>query len=437
MPNNKKTTPKQQITEKIKNSQNVLLVTHVNPDGDALGSTLALFHTLNKLNKKVHIVASGNISSKHEYLPGLDNVKHEITSAKQFVITLDTSNTGAPHKVKYQTEDNKINLIITPDSGNFTAEDVSCQEGQPQFDLIIVTDTPNLERLDNIYDTNTELFYETPIINIDHHSDNDSFGEINLINSKSSSVSEIMISIIESLSTEQPLLDSDIATCILTGILDDTNSFQNTNTTPKSLTVAAQMMAAGADYPTIIKNLFKTQPLSKLRAWGKILTKLQTKPSLKLAWSTLSYAELQEMEATPDQTGGVIDALISNLPDIKVFLLLVQTDEFIKGSLRSIAPLDINPIASELGGGGHPQASGFKIYDKTLAEAEELVLNTIEKHLSTSPTTSSVIEQKTTAPISEDLPPQPETETEPKPPAFAPAPPTSQTTPPSPPPPPP
>lgn len=382
-----KKNPKQQIAEKIKQAKNILLVTHVNPDEDAIGSVLALFHTLKKLDKNISIACSGKKSDKHAFLPGYENVKNELIGSKQFIITLNTANTNAPHKVKYQTEDDKIHLIVTPEQGNFTQEDVTIKEGKHQFDLIIVTDTPNLERLDNIYSENTELFYETPIINIDHHSDNDGFGEINLINSKSSSVCEMLVSIIETLSSDQSLLDANISTCVLTGILGDTASFQNSNTTSKSLTVAAQMIAGGANHMQIIKSIFKTQPLSKLKIWGKILTKLQTKPSLKLAWSTISLADLKEAEAESNETSGAIEALIRNLPDTDIFLLIVQTEDLIKGSLRSNPPININPIATELGGGGHEQSSGFRLYDMTLTEAEELVLNTIEKHISKKPTT--------------------------------------------------
>lgn len=385
-----KKTPKQLLVEKIKSSQNILLVSHVTPDGDALGSSLALFLTLKKLGKNVSVVMAGEKSARFSYLPNFSEVKNEIIGTREFVITLNTSNTQAPHKVKYQTETNKIHLIITPSDGNFKSEDISIKEGKHQYDLIIITDTPNLERLDSIYDGNTEIFYETPIINIDHHGDNESFGEINLLDSSSSSVAEMLVSIIESLSATQPLLDSDIATCILTGILSDTSSFQNNNTTPKSLTVAAQMIAAGANHQAIIKNIFKSQPISQLKVWGKILTKLQIKPSLKLAWASLSLAELQESGASSEETGGVIDALIRNLPDINIFMLLIQTPDQIKGSLRSNLPININPIATELGGGGHSQASGFRLYDMTLVEAEQLVLQTIEKHLSPSNTTNQI-----------------------------------------------
>lgn len=394
-----KKSPKQLIVEKIKNSNNILLVSHVNPDGDALGSTLALYHTLKKIGKQTSIAMAGQRSEHLSFLPGFADVKTELSGAREFIITLTTDNTQPPHKVKYQTEANKIHLIITPGNGNFRQEDVTVKEGKHQFDLIIVTDTPNLERLDSIYDGQTEIFYETPIINLDHHGDNDGFGEINFVDTNSSSVAEIVVSIIEALSVEQNLLDNQIATCILTGILSDTSSFQNNNTTPKCLTVAAQMIAAGADHQTIIKNLFKSQPLSQLKVWGKILTKLQIKPSLKLAWSTLSLAELQESGATPDETSGVIDALIRNLPDINIFMLLVQTDELIKGSFRSLPPVNINPIATELGGGGHPQASGFRLFDMTLVDAEQLTLATIEKHLTGNTTTPPS--------ISEPSPPQP------------------------------
>lgn len=405
-PKPEKKSTKQQIIEKIKSSQNILIVSHVNPDGDSLGSSLGLYQTLKKTGKNVSTAASGHRSPHHSYLPAIDQIKEEIKGNREFIITLNTLNTSGPHKVKYKTDDNKIHLIITPNQGQFSPQDISIEEGKPQFDLIIALDTPNLEYLDKIYEQNADLFHQTPIINIDHHPDNQNYGEINFIDTKSSSTCEIIISLIESLSTDQSLLDSDIATCILTGILSDTASFQNNNTTPKSLTVSAQMIAAGADHPAIIKNLFKTQPLSQLKIWGKILTKLQTKPSLKLAWSIVSLADLTETGSSFDETSGIIDALIKNLPDTNVFMLLVQTDELIKGSLRSNPPVNINPIAVELGGGGHPLASGFRIYDQTLTEAENLVLRTIEKHLSQTPSSHP----NNVTPAESDIAPTPQPE---------------------------
>lgn len=412
---NQEKTPKQLIVDKIRGSQNVLILSHVNPDGDAISSILALHHTLNKLGKNTTLAAPGKKNELHQFLPGYELVKDNIDSTKEFIISLNTDSTKAPHKVKYQTENDKIHLIITPSEGNFSASDVSLQEGGHKFDLIITTDTPRFQRLDNIYQENTELFSDTPIINIDHHTDNENFGEINFVDDRSSSSCEIIISIIESLSTDQPLLDKDIATCILTGILSDTASFQNPNTTSKSLTVAAQMIAAGADHQLIIKNLFKTQSLAQLKTWGKILTKLQTKPSLKLAWATISIAELQEIGATPENVGGVLDALVKNLPDIDIVLLLTQHTDHIKGSLRSHAPTNINPIATELGGGGHAQASGFEMYETTLAEAEQRVLQTIEKNVAHSSSNQnthippSAIEPNTSQQTPEDnpMPPDP------------------------------
>jgi len=416
-PKPEKKSTKQQIVERLKNSQNILIVSHVNPDGDSLGSSLGLWQTLKKLGKNVSAAASGHRNPHHNYLPQLDQIKPEISGNREFVITLNTTNTTGPHKVKYKTEDQKIHLIITPDQGQFSPQDLSVTEGQPKFDLIVTLDTPNLEYLDKIYEQNSDIFHQIPIINIDHHPDNQNYGEINYIDTNSSSTCEIIISIIEALSAEQNLMDADIATCILTGILSDTASFQNNNTTPKSLTVSAQMIAAGANHPAIIKNLFKTQPLSQLKIWGKILTKLQIKPSLKLAWSTVSLADLQETGSSYDETSGIIDALIKNLPDINVFMLLVQTDELIKGSLRSNPPININPIAVELGGGGHPLASGFRIYNQTLDEAESFALATIEKHLSSNindeqslSTEESIVEPETTTnfPTESDSNPNPE-----------------------------
>lgn len=369
-------TPKQQTTELIKKATRILLTTHVNPDGDGLGSVIALALALSKLGKAVTIACSGDVPAMFQFLKGIELVQTDFTSSKNLVITLDTS-AAEVEKLGYKKVDDgaKLRIIITPKTGSFTAENVTVEAGAERYDLIIVADTPVIDRLGALYDDNTELFYETPVINIDHHPGNDYFGKVNWIDLTATSAAEILVSLIESLAREQPLLDSDIATALLTGIIFDTGSFQNANTTPKSFTVAAQLVAAGARQQEIIKHLFKTKKLSTLKLWGAILARLQEEPECRFVWSTALTDDFSRFGAAPTETAGVVDELLKTVPGIDFALLLAEKNGGVYGSFRGTEHgKNVAEIAALFGGGGHELAAAFQLTNTTLAAEQGQLL---------------------------------------------------------------
>ena len=178
----------------------------------------------------------------------------------------------------------------------------------------------------------------------------------------------------ESLSREKPLIDEDIATALLTGIITDTGSFQNANTTPKSLTCAAQLVAAGGRQQEIIRHVFKTKPLSTLKLWGKILEKVRLDADSRFLWSKISRADFIESGASDTETSGVIDELLKSAPEIDFALLLVERADGLHGSLRAVAAgVDVSAIAKLFGGGGHEAAAAFQIAGATLEKEEEIL----------------------------------------------------------------
>jgi len=282
---------------------------------------------------------------------------------------------------KHLPEENKLNIVITPLSGSFKNEDVSFSYGTFKFDLIIVLDSPDLERLGPLYEGQSSLFYETPVINLDHHAGNDFFGKINWVDLTATSTAEILVSLIESLARENPLIDEDIATALLTGIITDTGSFQNANTTPKSLTVAAQLVAAGGRQQEIIRHVFKTKPLSTLKLWGRILESVRLDPESRFIWAKISQDDFLATGATESETSGVIDELLKSAPDIDFVLLLSEKSGELDGSLRSVAPgTDVSQIAKLFGGGGHEAAAGFQLAGASLATNEEEILGKIREY---------------------------------------------------------
>lgn len=350
--------PKQQIVEAVKESENILLLTHRNPDGDAIGSLVAFSLALAKLGKNSALVCPDAVPAVFSYLP-TDKISPELKGKRDFVISLDVSSISA-EKFLYKIEDGRINFIITPKSGQFSPDLVSFPGGKFKSDLIIVLDSPDLERLGKPYEENSDLFYETPIINIDHHAGNDHFGKINLVDLTATSTCEILVSIFEALSGDTSLLTSDVATALLTGIITDTDSFQNANTTPKSLTVAAQLVAAQANQQEIIRRIYKTRTLPTLRLWGKVLTNIHDETNYRFVWSEIKKEDFLAVGATVDDANGVIDELLKTASGVDFVLLLTEKEDGTHGSLRSVAKgIDVSAIAKLFAGGGHALAAGF------------------------------------------------------------------------------
>lgn len=372
-------TPKQQTIELIRASQKILVLGHVNPDGDALGSMLALMLVLKKLGKDVTAVANETLPENLQFLPARDQLAPSFSGTKDFIIAINTSKVKVD-KLAYKNlpEENKLNVVITPVSGTFKPEDVTFSFGAFKYDLIIVLDSPDFERLGAIYDANTELFYETTVVNIDHHPGNDHFGKVNWVDLTASSTAEILVALIESLSREKPLLDTDVATALLTGIIVDTGSFQNANTSPKSFTVAAQLVAAGARQQEIIKWIFKTKTLSTLKLWGRVLENVMDEKSYKFIWSRITRQDFVSVGADDSATSGVLDELLKTAPGIDFALLLSEKADGVHGSFRAAqAGVNVADIARLFGGGGHEAAAAFHLPNETLANRGDEIIQKI------------------------------------------------------------
>lgn len=366
--------PKQQTVEMLRGAQRVLLLSHENPDGDALGSLLALALVLSKLKKEVTAAVADTVPQVFNFLPQLSLVRDNVQSGKEFTITLDTSELEID-KLGYKTdnENKRLNIVITTKTGTLEPRHVSVGTSTLPYDLIVILDTPDLDRLGEIYNNDPELFYNVPVVNIDHHSSNEYYGKTNWVDVTATSTAEILVSLIEALSTPQrgietvSLMDADVATLLLTGLTTDTGSFQNANTTPKSLTVAAQLVASGARQQEIIRNIFKTKPMSTLKLWGRALMNLKEVPEASFIYSTLSKADFVTSGADDKESSGVIDEFIKTATGVDFVLLLVERNGGVHGSLRSVEKgIDVSNIARIFGGGGHDMASAFHLANTTL-----------------------------------------------------------------------
>lgn len=369
-------TPKQQATELIRDAESILIMTHERPDGDALGSMLALGMVLKKLGKQVGMVATGPQSTIHAFLPKIDEINETIAASNDFVISIDTT-TSQVEKILYKrASETELNIFITPKGeAKITEQAITFRPGEAEWQLIIVLDCSDMSRIGALYEQNADLFYKVIVINIDHHPGNDYFGKVNLVDFTATSTAEILVSLFESLGRDKQLIDEDVATCLLTGIMGDTSSFQNSNTTPKSFTVAAQLVAAGARQQEIVRNVFKTKPLSTLKLWGTILAHLTEEKDERFVWSSVTAEEIKAAGAAPEETGGVIDELLKTARDVDFALLLSERDGTVHGNVRAVEKnVDVSQIASLFGGGGHVAAAAFDMADVSLADVQEQIL---------------------------------------------------------------
>jgi len=385
-PQKTETTPKAQVVELIRASQNILLLTHTNPDGDAIGSLLAMRQVLEKLGKQVEAVAFGRVPKSFSFLAGFDQLKDKVASSNELMITIDTRQTGEDLRLghKKQPDEHQVTIVISTDKGSLLPEDVTVTRARPKYDLILILDCSAADRVSSLYAEMPELFYETPTVSIDHHATNTFFAKVNWVDMTASSTAEMLVSLIESLGRDEPLLDADVATALLTGLTTDTGSFQNASTTPKSLTVAAQLVAAGARQQEIIDRIFRTKPLSTLKLWGKILSNIREEAAAdkRFVWAAITEAEIKEVDADPTETTGLIDELLKAAADVDFVLLLSDRDGSVHGSFRSVnRAFNVAEIAKSLGGGGHTLAAGFE-KDGTINERAPQIIEAIKAHLS-------------------------------------------------------
>lgn len=312
-----------EFDRQLQHDDNFLIVTHKNPDGDGLGSMLALYWSLVARGKKVAMGCIDEVPSKFYFLPGNEIIQKDFNC------------------YDYQR-------VITVDAGNNIS-----RIGIPQ-----------------------NLLPET--INIDHHaSDSASFGKINIIEAYRASTSEIVFDLLTYLDY---VITKDIATCLLTGIFTDTNGFQNANISHTVLESAAKLMLKGARLDKIAFYTFQNKNIATLKIWGRALARIQKDPNNGMVTSIITKKDLEECNASLEDLTG-LSSIISTVSDSKFALLLTEYDlNRVKASLRSeeYKGVDVSEIARMFQGGGHKLASGFEI-QADIGETLKLINNRLQQ----------------------------------------------------------
>lgn len=344
----------------LQQAQNVLILPSSPPDGDSLGSALALYIVLQKLGKKATVVCSHPVPDAYKFLPDSQSIESNYEFSSDFIVTVDVSESGFKD-LQYEVKDHKVNIIITPEQGEIHPDKLVIDQHGSKFDLIITVDTAEFSQLGNVYTANQDLFNKVPILNVDHHPSNKMFGTVNLVSEDIASTTMILTELIKSI--DPTLIDADTATLLLAGIITDTGSFQNANTSPDAFDVAAALIGYGARQQEIIRHIYKTKELHVLRLWGRILSHIQTDYPHKLVWSQVSQQDFSETGSKESDIGDIIDELLSNAPEAEIVLLFKELpDQTTQVSIRTTTDeISASDLAGKFGGGGHVRAAGAKI----------------------------------------------------------------------------
>lgn len=249
---NQELTPKQQTVELIRQANHILLVSGRSLNNDQLSAMVALELILKRAGKQVSAIATGELPKVSKILD-TKGVSRDLTGIRDFIVRLDTSNVEVD-KLRYESNDDNLEIIISPFAGNFSSNDASFDYGAYKFDLVIVLGVSQIAKIDSILEENPTIFDGLHLINIDCHRSNEQYGSVNYVDSNAGSICEMLVGVIESVA--QGMIDYHVATAILAGIMGATQGFTSPNTTAKSLTIAAQMMSAGAKQQEIVQTLF-------------------------------------------------------------------------------------------------------------------------------------------------------------------------------------
>lgn len=284
---------------------------HVNSDPDAIGSALAAYHLFRDAGKEFTVVASdGEFPAITAFLPGADQI------------------------VRYQ-------------GGPL-----------PDADAILALDSSDPERLGDLYANNVARFAAGPIVMVDHHVTNSRFGTDgrNFVDSTAAATAEMLYLLARAWNLS---ISPAAATCLLAGLYGDTLGLQTDSTAPRTLRVAADLRALGADLTAIVNNFYRSRPFATVKLWGLILARAQWCGTV--VWSEVTPAMLAEAGATESQSGSVINFLTGTQGALVTVLLYRGDNEWRAGLRTPSDDVDVAAIAAAFGGGGHRKAAGCRI----------------------------------------------------------------------------
>ncbi|MGH2735006.1 MAG: DHH family phosphoesterase [Actinomycetota bacterium] len=296
------------VVESLQSAETVVLACHVNPDGDALGSLLALTLGLGKLGKNTFATWGTkplSVPPALAFLPGADQLR-DYTDA--------------------------------PDAPVFVALDCGAAH--------------------RLGDLEAAARKSQTLINIDHHPGNEDFGTLNIVVTSASSTAEIVTRLLLDLDVG---FDTGIATCLYTGVVTDTGRFQFSNSTPETLRLAANLLEFDVEHPAVAQEVYESAPFGYMKLLGHVLERATLSEDVRFIHSWFTRADLEETGVGPDETDSLIDAIRSTRDADVAAMFKEQADGRYRVSLRSKGPVSVGAIARNHGGGGHELAAGMTV----------------------------------------------------------------------------
>ncbi len=303
----------------VRQASRILLITHIAPDGDAIGGLLGLGKALRDAGKLVTVSCSDPVPKRFAYIPGYADIVSQVTGPFNLVVSLDCS---------------------------------------------------DLQRVGPTY--HAAEWHGVPFLNIDHHVTNTRFGTHNWVEPGCVATSEMVLDLCDRLGLP---LDADIATCLLYGIISDTLGLRTNNVTPALLAKVMRLMQAGAPLAAIMDQAFNRRPYSLLRAWEQALETMQLENGV--IWASLAKQARQRAGLDNTDMQGLGNLMLS-VEEARLSAVLVEKDDGrVEVGLRARASFDVASVALALGGGGHPQAAGCTM-DGPLDMAAERVVTLLK-----------------------------------------------------------
>lgn len=321
----------QAIKEEILKSKRIGLSFHTSPDGDAIGSALALLNALRHLGKDSYIISRDVISDNLSFL----SLSNEI-------------------------------------DGNLT-------EPRQNTDLVIILDCGNVDRISADLSN-----YTGKIINIDHHISNENYGVVNYVDISAASTCEIVYLLVKELGIkfkDKSHVELAIGKAVYTGIVTDTGSFRHSNVTSRTHEISAKLMELGIDNSKIHSSLFDNKPFNKVKLMGSVLSNIELVLNNKVAVLQIPQGMLENFNLVNTDTSDIISVGLG-IKGVEVSMLLKEVKDGVKGSLRSKNDVDVRKVAEVYGGGGHIKAAGVMLKDMNIIEAKQKLLNILKDELS-------------------------------------------------------
>jgi phosphoesterase RecJ-like protein len=311
----------QLINNLIRPARRILLVTHVAPDGDAIGSLLGLGRFLRKLGKEPIMACEDPVPEIYRWLPGSGEVVRHADGPHDLVISLDCSD--------------------------------SRRMGQSYHD-------PKMP---------------VPLVNIDHHVTNTMFGTVNWVDPASAATAQMILSLADALEWE---LIEPTAVCLLTGLVTDTRSFRTSNVDSVAMRAALRLMEAGASLSEITRRALEQRPLASIRLWGEAIEQLHLHGDV--LWTEVTRTMRDHWGLDENGDSGLTNFLSSVREASVVIVFTERKDGTVDVGMRAVPGCDVAQVALKLGGGGHPQAAGCTM-EGDLVEVRQLVLAEVQQGL--------------------------------------------------------